>query len=109
MRKRLIKVNPASYLMKIPRSEKERGVLNASELRSLAAYVMNNDDNICLAVMLALSTGMRSGEIRALNVADLIKSEIVRDDGVLLTRVMIRHSLAPYSGLKSTKNKKERI
>lgn len=108
VRKRLIKVNPASYLMKIPRSERERGVLNASELRSLAAYVIANDDNICLAVMLALSTGMRSGEIRALNVADLIKSEIVRDDGVPLTRVMIRHSLAPYSGLKSTKNKKER-
>lgn len=108
VRRRIIKVNPASYLMKIPRSEKERGVLTLAELKALAAYVMKRSDALSLAIKLALSTGMRSGEIRALNVSDLTCSAALRDDGVSLTRVHIRHSLAPYSGLKGTKNKKER-
>ena len=43
-------------------------------------------------------TGMRSGEVRALNVRDIERS---RYDG--LWKINIVHSLSPYSGLKGTK------
>ena len=56
-----------------------------------------------LAIVLALCTGMRSGEIRALNVDDLVLSNY---EG--WTRVNIVHSIATYTGLKGTKGNYDR-
>ena len=53
--------------------------------------------------MLATSTGMRSGEIRALNIDDLEPSSYSG-----LTKIKIRHSVSTFSGLKDTKGKYER-
>ena len=103
----LIYVNPADRMMKIIRSEKSRGFFSAEECSTILSYLANHRAEIFpsyyYAVVLALCTGMRSGEIRALNMADIQPSKF---DG--LYKIVIRHSLSPYSGLKGTKGKYER-
>ena len=99
VRKRMIKSNPASCLMRIPRSERERGIMRHDEVVRLMERVdARPGDRIAMAVKLSLTTGMRSGEVRALNVRDIERS---RYDG--LWKINIVHSLSPYSGLKGTK------
>lgn len=113
-RQELIKVNPADRLMKIPNNENPRGVLNHKECVefSKTATKMYNEKKLrrsyYLALITALSTGMRSGEIRALHRENIISNALVRDDGVVLDKIIIKESIAPYSGLKGTKGKYDR-
>lgn len=103
----LIYSNPAKRMMKITRTEKQRGCLSSRETKELCKVLalkkkeMNH--SYYLAILLAITTGMRSGEIRALNAIDLVSSEI---NG--WTKVVISHSIAQYSGLKSTKGNYDR-
>lgn len=102
----LIAANPAKRMMRIVRVEKARGCLTRQEVEKVSSYLKLNKTEIYrsyyLAILVAICTGMRSGEVRALNKADLEPA----DDK--WTRVIIRHSLAPYSGLKGTKSKYDR-
>lgn len=102
----LIKSNPVKRMMKIVRTEKVRGCFTRDEVERISKYLKENKESIYssyyLAILVALCTGMRSGEVRALNKNDMV--EVDKE----WVRVLIRHSLAPYSGLKGTKSKYDR-
>lgn len=101
-RKGYIADNPALKMMRIFREEKERGCFSYEECLSILDYLKKHREELFpsyyLAITLAMVTGMRSGEVRALNVRDIERS---RYDG--LWKINIVHSLSPYSGLKGTK------
>ena len=103
----LILSNPAKRMMRISRVEKKRGCLSSGEIERLCKELSKRKRDMFssyyLAILLGIITGMRSGEIRALNIDDLAKSSVPG-----WTKVNIIHSVAPYSGLKSTKGKYER-
>lgn len=103
----LICSNPAKRMMKITRVEKPRGCLSSGETKALCNVLAlrKNEMNhsYYLAILLAIITGMRSGEIRALNKVDLFPSE---NEG--WTKIVISHSVAPYSGIKCTKGNYDR-
>lgn len=106
-REGLIKDNPASRLMKIVRDEKERGCFTKEECQRILEELEKEKEELFssyyYAILLALVTGMRSGEIRALHEEDLEESPI---EGLWV--INVRHSISPYSGLKGTKGKYER-
>ena len=106
LRQRYIVVNPCDNLMKIPRNEKGRGVFTDDEISSILKYVSSGvvDVPIANAVTLAVLTGMRNGEIRALRCDDIEQNYRNGYD-----RVTISRSLAPYTGVKSTKGKYDRV
>lgn len=114
LRQGYILKNPADNLMKVTRLDKSRGVLSYDECIAFCkkAKQMFDDNRICAsyyyAMMLAISTGMRSGEIRALKTENIIDANITRHDGVRLDRVIVKESIAPYTGVKCTKGKYER-
>lgn len=114
LRQGLILENPSSNLIRVASRENSRGSLTYSEcvLFSKTLNTMYKDGTIFksyyLALMLALSTGMRSGEIRVLNRSNIISSFLTREDGVVLDKIIISQSIAPYSGIKSTKGKYDR-
>lgn len=99
--------NPAKRMIRISRTEKIRGCLTKEEVASLCSVLNAKKDKMhksyYLAIVLALCTGMRSGEIRALNIEDLVPSTY---EG--WTRVNIVHSIALYSGIKGTKSNYDR-
>ena len=103
----LIEKNPAKRMMKISRVETIRGCLTHEELARLCKALEEHKCDIFpsyyLAILLGIVTGMRSGEIRALNVSDLVPSGL---DG--WTKINIVHSIAPFTGLKETKGKYDR-
>ncbi len=103
----LIAVNPCKRMMRIVRSEKVRGCLSREEVERLCSLLAREKEDMYrsyyLGILLGICTGMRSGEIRALSADDL---EATDNDGWV--RIIIRHSLAPYSGLKGTKSKYDR-
>ncbi len=103
----LISSNPAKRIMRIVRCEKQRGCLTAIEMealcKGLSEYKEKMFPSYYLAILLGITTGMRSGEIRALHLNDLETSQL---EG--WTKIRISHSIAPYSGLKETKGKYER-
>ncbi len=113
-RQGLIKINPADRLMKIPNNEKARGFLSYDESVefSKTATQMFRDGKLrksyYLALITAISTGMRSGEIRALRRENIVSNVLIRDDGVILDKIIIKESIAPYSGVKCTKGKYDR-
>lgn len=75
----------------------QRQILTPELVQALFAIEWN-DPRYKLANLLAMCTGLRSGEIRALRKCDLGKSCLY-----------IRHSWNSIDGLKSTKNGEERI
>ncbi|MFA7560253.1 MAG: tyrosine-type recombinase/integrase [Sphaerochaeta sp.] len=76
-----------------------RGILSEGELHDFMAYAKEHSEKrIYLACLLSLLTGMRSGELRALQVDNL------GDD-----RIMIEHAYADIGGLKEPKGKRSRI
>ena len=99
--------DPTLRMVKVMRTERERGALTFQECRDVYDYLEAHKDSMVpsyrLGIKVALLTGMRSGEVRALNADDIAPVDV--PDEMLLT---IRHSLSPYSGLKSTKGKYER-
>lgn len=106
LRQRYIVVNPCDNLMKIPRNEKGRGVFTDDEISSILKYVSSGvvDVPIANAITLAVLTGMRNGEIRALRCEDIDQNYRTGYD-----RITISSSLAPYTGVKSTKGKYDRV
>lgn len=109
-RKRLIRMNPADYIMPVPRSGRERGVLSAQEVTALVSLIdsKGQSDRPAQAIKLALASGMRSGELRALKCEDIDLYHYLRDDGITLARIRISKSIAPYTGVKCPKNGKSR-
>ncbi|MCR5731554.1 MAG: tyrosine-type recombinase/integrase [Sphaerochaetaceae bacterium] len=105
-----IEKNPACKLMKIERSENDRGVFIDEEIKSILKLIAEGkvESNIVKCVLLSLATGMRSGEIRALRCSDIIHDYIKSSDGNTWDKVIISKSIAPYSGVKSTKQKYSR-
>ena len=106
-RRGIIKENPALKMLKITRVEKERGCFSYDECISILSYLKAHEKEIYpsyyLAIVLAMLTGMRSGEVRALNIRDIEKSSYNK-----LWKINIAHSISPYSGLKGTKGKYQR-
>lgn len=102
----LIQSNPAKRMMKITRVEKMRGSFSSDEINAICIELAKQKDTMYrsyyLAIVLGIITGMRSGEIRALNIKDMVPSI----DG--WTKLIISHSVAQYTGLKDTKGKYER-
>ncbi|MDR1420605.1 MAG: site-specific integrase [Treponema sp.] len=94
----MISVNPADGLLRFSGESKKRGVLTPQE----AALVFGatwNDNRAYTANLLAITTGLRSGEVLALRKSDIGISENI---------LYIRHSWAYTDGLKSPKNGEER-
>lgn len=110
VRQGIIRSNPADCLYRIPRVEKRRGILTESEVLALRSVLDTPElnESFRLAIILALTTGMRSGEIRALRKENIVSRYTVRSDGTVLDKIIISSSLAPYSGVKSTKGRYER-
>lgn len=109
-RRRMIPSNPASRIVKVARLDRERGILEEREISSLAIAVARRPgDRAALAVKLAMSTGMRLSEVRALSTSDITLSGAVRGDGESMARIRVAWSLAPYSGRKCVKNRRERF
>jgi integrase len=92
----VISKNPAEGLMGFSGKHMKRGILTDSEVEKLFALPWS-DKHSKLANMLAMSTGLRAGEILALQVRD------IGDD-----RLNIRHSWNKWDTLKGTKTDKER-
>lgn len=114
LRQGLIMRNPSENLLRVARRDKTRGVLTYEECIFFCdkAREMFKSGKLYssyyLAITLAISTGMRSGEIRALKTENIVESDLVRPDGVRLDRIIVKESIAPYSGIKCTKGKYER-
>ena len=104
----LIYYNPAINLLKIPRNEKIRGVFTNEEIFEILNYIKTININIRLSIILAIVTGMRSGEIRALKTTSIIQNYIV-DGNTSYDKIIIEKSIAPYSGEKCTKSKYSRF
>lgn len=92
-RKNLIPYNPADGLTGYSIHHKERGVLTGNELSKLFRKAFWPDIRVKAACMLAMSTGMRLGEILALRRCDF-------DDKY----VYVSHSWGTMFGLKCPKN-----
>ncbi|WP_158084307.1 tyrosine-type recombinase/integrase [Marispirochaeta aestuarii] len=92
----LIVSNPAKGLAKFSGHPKKRGVLEQVEAQRL--FELDWDDQRArIGNLLAMTTGLRAGEVLGLQVRD------IKDD-----RLHIRHSWSTKEGLKSTKNGEER-
>ncbi len=92
----VIEENPAQGVRKIVGKPKERGILEDEELRDLFALDWP-DVRAKAAFMLAATTGMRRGEVMALQ---------FRDIGA--DRIFVRHSWNDDDRLKTPKNGEER-
>ena len=92
----LIHTNPAEGLMTFSGKAAKRGVLTDSEVKKLFALSWP-DEHSKIGNMLAMSTGLRAGEIVALQVRDIVES-----------RLYIRHSWNKWDDLKGTKTDNER-
>ena len=99
--------NPADRILKTQRIEKVRGVLSKEEVSALRSALEKHRSeflpSVYYGILLGLCTGMRISEIRALRTEDIVPSSI---EGY--SKVIIRHSVAYLSGLKSTKGGYER-
>ena len=102
-----IAANPADRILKTQRTEKVRGVLSKEEVAALRSALEEHRSeflpSVYYGILLGLCTGMRISEIRALRTDDIAQSSV---EGY--SKVIIRHSVAYLSGLKSTKGGYER-
>jgi len=93
----LINNNPAAGLVAFNKSPRKPQILTPEMARVLFT-VHWNDERAKIANMLAMTTGMRAGEIQGLRVQD------VGDD-----RLYVRHSWNFKDGLKTTKTNRDRL
>ncbi len=91
-----IPTNPAANLMKFTGESKRRGILTDIEVQKLFSIEWINE-GAKLANMLSMQTGLRSGEVLALRIQDILKD-----------RLLVRHSISRTDGMKSTKTNTER-
>jgi integrase len=94
----MISTNSADGLLRFSGESKKRGVLTFQEV-ALVFEVKWSDSRAYTANLLAVTTGLRSGEVLALR-----KSDIGVNENILF----VRHSWAYTDGLKSPKNGEER-
>jgi len=92
----LIPSDPGKGLMKFSGTPARRGVLSEEEVRQLFA-VPWPDPRARIGNVLAMSTGLRAGEVLAVQVRDIGED-----------RLAVRHSWSNQDGLKSTKTGVER-
>ncbi|HQL05718.1 MAG TPA: tyrosine-type recombinase/integrase [Treponemataceae bacterium] len=97
VRQKLLDENPFEGITAYSINSKERGILTNEEAGKLFRIGMWSDERAMVANKLAMTTGLRMGEILALR-----KNDIGED------RLFIRHSWSPLDGLKSTKTGIER-
>lgn len=108
-RKGLIEVNHSPGIVNLNGAKKERGIPTNEEVVALLKHLKAKnapgeyDRAGYLIVALAVYTGMRQGEIRALEVEDVELS-----DGPE-SAIHVRHSFSAHDGLKCTKSRRERI
>jgi integrase len=94
----MISANPSEGLLRFSGENKKRGVLTPQEAE-LVFSVKWNDNRAYAANLLAVTTGLRSGEVLALRKSDI---------GIAENILYVRHSWAYTDGLKSPKNGEER-
>jgi integrase len=95
----LLHYSQATKIEAIRKNIKVRGILSNEETKKLMTYLKQQADNkTYLAVCLALVTGMRSGELRALNTNQI-------DTGI----IVIDRAYANIAKTKLPKGKKERV
>jgi integrase len=92
----LTATNPAEGLMHFSGKAAKRGVLTEDEVRQLFAEPWPNL-RAYVGNMLAMSTGLRLGEVLAVQVRDVAED-----------RLHVRHSWSEQDGLKGTKTEEER-
>lgn len=95
----IIRSNPAKGLRKLGSDGKgsSRGVLTVEEARTLLSLTWS-DDRARVATLVAMTTGLRAGEVAALQ-----RNDIGTD------RLHVRHAWSNQDGLKTTKTGKERV
>jgi integrase len=93
----LINENPLTRVAKLQKDTAPKGILTSKEISALFSTDWD-DDRVRIAAMLALSCGLRLGEILGLQNTALI------DD-----RLIITGAYGKEEGLKTTKNGKSRI
>ena len=81
----------------LPKSTPKKKVILSLEQTIKLFNAEWDNDRVKLACVIACFTGMRQGEILALQIRDIGED-----------RIFIRHSYSPYEGLKSPKNGDER-
>lgn len=92
-----IPVDPTKGLMRFSGEARKRGILTESEAKKLFAVEWRGERER-IASVLAMTSGLRSGEVLAL------RREDIGED-----RIFVRHSWSVEDGLKCTKTSKERI
>lgn len=92
-----IPTDPTKGLMRFSGQAKKRGILTESEVKKLFAIEWRGEREK-IASVLAMTSGLRSGEVLAL------RREDIGED-----RIFVRHSWSVEDGLKCTKTSKERI
>jgi integrase len=93
----LISFDPSRGSYRVGARSKVKGVFSKDEIRLLSNVLWDNE-SAYLAFKLSALTGMRLGEIRALQIDDVKSDEIV-----------LNHSFSRTEGLKCPKNGKPRI
>lgn len=93
----VIKTDPSQGLEKFSGPQKKRGILGREEVRALFSEGEWKDNRMRLANLLGWITGMRNGEVRALQVQN-----------IGIDRIYVRHNWSSFDGLKDPKNGHER-
>ncbi len=89
--------NPANGLRKFSGTSKKRDILNPEEVQQLFSSKWD-DERSRVGNLLAMTTGLRAGEVVAL------RKEDIQGD-----KLMVRHSWSFSDGLKAPKNGEERV
>jgi len=97
-KKKLIGSDPGKGLMKFSGKAKKRGILSDKEIQKLFTIGdWKGNEAARLAALLGAQSGMRAGELIALQVRDIGKD-----------RIFVKHSFSSTDGLKAPKNNETR-
>ena len=92
-----LSTNPATGLRKFSGASKKRDILNPEEVQQLFSSKWD-DERSRVGNLLAMTTGLRAGEVVAL-----------REEDIQGDKLMVRHSWSFSDGLKAPKNSEERV
>lgn len=92
-----LSADPSSGLTRYGKDTKARDILSDEEVKAILS-VKWEDERARVASLVAMTCGLRAGEILGLQVCDIGEN-----------RLHVRHSWSTFEGLKSTKNGKERV
>ena len=87
-----LSADPSAGLTRYRNDARSRGILSEPEAKKLFTVTWD-DERARVASLVAMTAGLRAGEILALRVCDITEN-----------RLMVRHSWSSYDGLKSPKN-----